>query len=247
MKRPSGAQGQAARVDRAPARVNSACLWSTTSRHPRAAGADARQDGRWRSTRQARWTRRAPCRRRTTSSCLTDMRLPDGEGWSLVRHIASLGGATRRWPSSPPTGSAEDAVAALKAGAFDCVSKPVGLGQLRAGEVRAVAAGARRRGGGRPAVARRARRCGKCALTAKLARTQAPVCAHRRVTAAARSSRALSPGRRAAISVRAGQLRRHRRVAHGKRTVRLRKGAFTGRRRTATPFPGRARRHAVSR
>jgi two-component system response regulator PilR (NtrC family) len=63
--------------------------------------------------------------------CLTDMRLADGEGLDLVRHIAAL-------PVDLPVavitayGSAQNAVAALKAGAFDYVSKPVGLEQLRA-------------------------------------------------------------------------------------------------------------------
>ena len=63
--------------------------------------------------------------------CLTDMRLPDGEGLDLVRHIAALSGDL---PVAVITayGSAENAVAALKAGAFDYVSKPVGLEQLRA-------------------------------------------------------------------------------------------------------------------
>ena len=63
--------------------------------------------------------------------CLTDMRLPDGEGLDLVRHIATLGFDL---PVAVITafGSAENAVAALKAGAFDYVSKPIGLEQLRA-------------------------------------------------------------------------------------------------------------------
>ncbi len=63
--------------------------------------------------------------------CLTDMRLPDGEGLDLVRHIGSL---VSDLPVAVITahGSAENAVAALKAGAFDYVSKPVGLEQLRA-------------------------------------------------------------------------------------------------------------------
>jgi two-component system response regulator PilR (NtrC family) len=63
--------------------------------------------------------------------CLTDMRLPDGEGLDLVRHISGLGDDL---PVAVITahGSAENAVAALKAGAFDYVSKPVGLEQLRA-------------------------------------------------------------------------------------------------------------------
>ena len=62
--------------------------------------------------------------------CLTDMRLSDGEGVELVRHIAALPGDL---PVAVITayGSAENAVAALKAGAFDYVSKPVGLEQLR--------------------------------------------------------------------------------------------------------------------
>jgi two-component system response regulator PilR (NtrC family) len=59
------------------------------------------------------------------------MRLPDGEGLELVRHISSL---RSDLPVAVITayGSAENAVAALKAGAFDYVSKPVGLEQLRA-------------------------------------------------------------------------------------------------------------------
>jgi two-component system response regulator PilR (NtrC family) len=63
--------------------------------------------------------------------CLTDMRLPDGEGLELVRYIAALASDV---PVAVITayGSAENAVAALKAGAFDYVSKPVGLEQLRA-------------------------------------------------------------------------------------------------------------------
>lgn len=62
--------------------------------------------------------------------CLTDMRLPDGEGLDLVRHIA------RQHPELPVAvitafGTAENAVAALKAGAFDYLAKPVGLEHLR--------------------------------------------------------------------------------------------------------------------
>jgi two-component system response regulator PilR (NtrC family) len=62
--------------------------------------------------------------------CLTDMRLPDGEGLDLVRHI---GGHCADLPVAVITayGSAENAVAALKAGAFDYLSKPVRLEDLR--------------------------------------------------------------------------------------------------------------------
>jgi len=62
--------------------------------------------------------------------CFTDMRLPDGDGLELVREIGA------RFPETPIAvltayGSTEAAVAALKAGAFDFVSKPVNLQQLR--------------------------------------------------------------------------------------------------------------------
>jgi two-component system response regulator PilR (NtrC family) len=62
--------------------------------------------------------------------CLTDMRLPDGEGLELVQLIGE------RYAETPVAvitayGSAENAVAALKAGAFDYLAKPVALDQLR--------------------------------------------------------------------------------------------------------------------
>jgi len=62
--------------------------------------------------------------------CLTDMRLPDGEGLELVRYI---GEHCSDLPVAVITayGSAENAVAALKAGAFDYLSKPVSLADLR--------------------------------------------------------------------------------------------------------------------
>ena len=61
---------------------------------------------------------------------LTDMRLPDGLGLDLVRDVAASG---KNIPIAVVTafGSAENAVVALKAGAFDYVSKPVQLEQLR--------------------------------------------------------------------------------------------------------------------
>jgi two-component system response regulator PilR (NtrC family) len=61
---------------------------------------------------------------------LTDMRLPDGLGLELVREVSTLYKST---PIAVVTayGSADNAVVALKAGAFDYVSKPVVLDQLR--------------------------------------------------------------------------------------------------------------------
>ena len=63
--------------------------------------------------------------------CLTDMRLPDGEGLSLVREI-NQNGVDLPVAVITAHGSMENAVAALKAGAFDYLSKPVSLDQLRA-------------------------------------------------------------------------------------------------------------------
>jgi two-component system response regulator PilR (NtrC family) len=63
--------------------------------------------------------------------CLTDMRLPDGDGLAVLDYVS------RHQPNLPVAvitahGSAENAVAALKAGAFDYLAKPVSLSQLRA-------------------------------------------------------------------------------------------------------------------
>lgn len=60
---------------------------------------------------------------------LTDMRLPDGLGLELVREVSG----SSKTPIAVITafGSAENAVVALKAGAFDYVSKPVVLDELR--------------------------------------------------------------------------------------------------------------------
>lgn len=61
---------------------------------------------------------------------LTDMRLPDGNGMDVVRFIGQQGLDV---PIAVITayGSAENAVEAMKAGAFDYLSKPVSLAQLR--------------------------------------------------------------------------------------------------------------------
>ena len=62
--------------------------------------------------------------------CLTDMRLPDGDGLDLVAWIQANCAAT---PVAVITahGNVESAVRALKVGAFDFVSKPLDLGVLR--------------------------------------------------------------------------------------------------------------------
>src|SRR5210317_868752 len=62
--------------------------------------------------------------------CLTDMRLPDGNGISLVEHIQQ---EFSHIPVAMITahGSVETAISALNAGAFDLVSKPIELDNLR--------------------------------------------------------------------------------------------------------------------
>ena len=62
--------------------------------------------------------------------CLTDMRLPDGDGIELVKHIQ------KNYSHIPVAmitahGNMDTAIAALKAGAFDFVSKPIDLKILR--------------------------------------------------------------------------------------------------------------------
>jgi len=62
--------------------------------------------------------------------CLTDMKLPDGNGIELVTHI-------QKYYSEIPVaiitahGNMESAITALKSGAFDFISKPVDLVNLR--------------------------------------------------------------------------------------------------------------------
>jgi two-component system response regulator PilR (NtrC family) len=68
---------------------------------------------------------------RTYSAVITDMRLPDGTGLDLLRKLEETG---RREKAIVITayGSAENAVEALKAGAYDYLTKPVDLKQFRA-------------------------------------------------------------------------------------------------------------------
>jgi two-component system, NtrC family, response regulator PilR len=68
--------------------------------------------------------------KRSYDLCLTDMRLPDGLGLDLVEHISVHFSGL---PVAVITayGSAENAVSALKAGAFDYLTKPISLKQLR--------------------------------------------------------------------------------------------------------------------
>jgi len=109
--------------------------------------------------------------------CLTDMRLPDGSGLELIHHIS------QRFPDTPVAmitayGNVEAAVDALKAGAFDFVTKPVDLGVLRRLVQSALDLGEQRRTQ-QPATNRlvgdSARMQQLRATISKLARSQAPV------------------------------------------------------------------------
>jgi two-component system, NtrC family, response regulator PilR len=110
--------------------------------------------------------------------CLTDMRLPDGDGLELVEWIQ------REAPGTPVAvitahGSVEAAVRALKLGAFDFVSKPLDLNDLR--KLVTVALKLKRSVTGQkgpvsdPIVGRSPAMERVRAMIAKVARSQAPV------------------------------------------------------------------------
>ena len=109
--------------------------------------------------------------------CLTDMRLPDGNGLEIVAYIS------QKFPETPVAmitafGNVEAAVDALKAGAFDFVTKPVDLTVLRRLVSNALELGEQRKvtqTAGIRLVGDSARMQQLRATIAKLARSQAPV------------------------------------------------------------------------
>ncbi|MDP1535250.1 MAG: response regulator, partial [Rubrivivax sp.] len=62
---------------------------------------------------------------------ITDMRLPDGTGLDLLRRLDEAGRSEKAIVITA-YGSAENAVEALKSGAYDYLTKPVDLRQFRA-------------------------------------------------------------------------------------------------------------------
>ena len=109
--------------------------------------------------------------------CITDMRLPDGNGLELIGHIQ------KNHPQLPVAmitahGNVESAVEALKLGAFDFVAKPFELSvlrnlvntALRLAQAEPEAGGKQPQMLGRSAAMERVR-----ALIRKLARSQAPI------------------------------------------------------------------------
>jgi len=108
--------------------------------------------------------------------CLTDMRLGDGEGLEVIAAASALASPV---PVAVITayGNAGNAVAALKAGAFDYLAKPVALDQLRALVKSAlkIPETAQAEGSARDLIGQSATMQDIRARIAKLARTQAPV------------------------------------------------------------------------
>ena len=112
-------------------------------------------------------------KQKTYQLCLTDMRLPDGDGLELIEWLQAHGLNT---PIAVITahGNVETAVRALKLGAFDFISKPVDLEDLHKVVDNALRLGAAGSG--------EARLLGEslsikqvCQMIAKVARSQAPV------------------------------------------------------------------------
>jgi len=111
--------------------------------------------------------------------CFTDMRLPDGSGQEIVELIAA------KYPETPVAmitayGNVDAAVNALKAGAFDFVSKPIDIGMLRRLVQTALRLAEEKKAA--PSSATSSRMLGDSpaikdlrATIAKLARSQAPV------------------------------------------------------------------------
>lgn len=112
--------------------------------------------------------------------CLTDMRLPDGDGLDLVRHI---GEAHKEVAVAVITahGSVETAIRAMKCGAFDFITKPLELKGLRDLVLSALASGtpvAATAPPGRALIGDSPAMVQLRAQVAKLARSQAPVFIH---------------------------------------------------------------------
>ena len=117
-------------------------------------------------------------KRQSFNFCITDLRLPDGNGLDVVAHIQ------KHCPNLPVAvitahGNVESAVEALKLGAFDFVSKPFELAVLRnmvATALRLSCGSYSRPGENRPALlGQSAIMDGVRNLIARLARSQAPI------------------------------------------------------------------------
>ncbi len=106
--------------------------------------------------------------------CLTDMRLPDGDGLELVDWIQSHATGV---PVAVITahGNVETAVQALKLGAFDFISKPLDLGHLRKIVENALRVSGARQAGNSKLLGESPRMEELREMIDKVARSQAPV------------------------------------------------------------------------
>jgi len=106
--------------------------------------------------------------------CLTDMRLPDGDGLELVEWMQDKAASV---PVAVITahGNVETAVQALKLGAFDFISKPLDLGNLRTIVEKALRLKASLQVGGAELLGDSPRMQELREMIGKVARSQAPV------------------------------------------------------------------------
>jgi two-component system response regulator PilR (NtrC family) len=106
--------------------------------------------------------------------CLTDMKLPDGNGLELVGYIA------QQHPQLPVAvitahGNMESAIQALKSGAFDFVNKPLDIDDLRKLVAQAIKVGEGSEASGRALIGQSDKIKQLRETITKLARSQAPV------------------------------------------------------------------------
>lgn len=113
-------------------------------------------------------------RKNSYDICLTDMRLPDGDGVEFVGYIQEY------YPQMPIAvitahGNMETAILALKSGAFDFLSKPIDLSRLRILIENALKLSSRKREPGQELIGTSKAVEDIRSKIAKLARSQAPV------------------------------------------------------------------------
>lgn len=107
--------------------------------------------------------------KKSFDAVITDMRLPDGTGLDVLLALAQQG-RSERCVMITAYGSAENAVDALKAGAFDYLTKPVDLKQFRTVVASAIEQARPQRNG--------APRSGSGAASATVTSRNAPTASH---------------------------------------------------------------------
>lgn len=117
---------------------------------------------------------KASLKAREFDICLTDMKLPDGNGLDLVAYIQ------QRHPNLPVAvitahGNMESAIQALKSGAFDFVNKPLDINDLRNLVAQAIKVGEGGEASGKALIGNSPGIEQLRATITKLARSQAPI------------------------------------------------------------------------